>query len=378
MATVAYGRFVSPDREGLRGPAVAARVGLWLGTAVLVCFATGLLSHLIVNPNRWLIWPTRPIWLYQFTQGLHVMSGIAAIPLTVVKLWTVWPKFFRRPLIGNLVRLIERLSLLVLVGSVLFQLSTGMMLIANWYPQRFAGAISSHYLLAFTAIGSVFVHVGVKLPVIRQALGAPVDEPSGTPSLSRRTVLRATGVAASIATLVTAGQTIPMLRRLSVLAPRSGNGPQGLPVTNTAATAGVLAAVQDPGYRLTVTNGVATREFTLAELAAMPQTAHRLPIACTEGWSVDAEWTGVVLSDLFSGMGGLPDADLRMISLEASGPRCRTLLPVRHARDQQTLIALKLNGQTLSIDHGYPCRLITPSRPGVLQTKWLSRIEVVQ
>ena len=53
------------------------------------------------------------------------------------------------------------------------------------------------------------------------------------------------------------------------------------------------------------------------------------------------------------------------------------MLPARHARDSKTLIALKLNGETLDIDHGYPARLIAPTRPGVLQTKWLSRIEIV-
>ena len=53
------------------------------------------------------------------------------------------------------------------------------------------------------------------------------------------------------------------------------------------------------------------------------------------------------------------------------------MLPARHARDAKTLIALKLNGETLDLDHGYPCRLIAPTRPGVLQTKWLTRIEVV-
>jgi DMSO/TMAO reductase YedYZ molybdopterin-dependent catalytic subunit len=46
------------------------------------------------------------------------------------------------------------------------------------------------------------------------------------------------------------------------------------------------------------------------------------------------------------------------------------------ADDPLTLVALRLNGSTLSIDHGYPCRLIGPDRPGVLQTKWLGRIEV--
>jgi DMSO/TMAO reductase YedYZ molybdopterin-dependent catalytic subunit len=28
------------------------------------------------------------------------------------------------------------------------------------------------------------------------------------------------------------------------------------------------------------------------------------------------------------------------------------------------------------VDHGYPVRLIAPDRAGVLQTKWLTRIEV--
>ena len=109
----------------------------------------------------------------------------------------------------------------------------------------------------------------------------------------------------------------------------------------------------------------------------MPQATHRLPIACVEGWSADAEWTGVVLADLVAAVGGSADADVRMISLEPPGPYSRTVLPARHARDAKTLIALKLNGETLDIDHGYPCRLIAPTRPGVLQTKWLTRIEVV-
>ena len=40
------------------------------------------------------------------------------------------------------------------------------------------------------------------------------------------------------------------------------------------------------------------------------------------------------------------------------------------------MIALRLGGEPLNIDHGYPARLIAPNRPGVLQTKWLSKIIV--
>jgi DMSO/TMAO reductase YedYZ molybdopterin-dependent catalytic subunit len=148
-------------------------------------------------------------------------------------------------------------------------------------------------------------------------------------------------------------------------------------VNRSAVAAGVLRSARSPQYRLTVTHGSTTRAFTIADLAAMPQATRQLPISCVEGWSANAEWTGVVLADLVAAVGASPDSDVRMISLEPPGPYSRTVLPARHARDSQTLIALRLNGEVLDLDHGYPCRLIAPTRPGVLQTKWLSRIEVV-
>lgn len=366
-------------KASLRGTAVTARVGVALGVAVAICFATGLISHFVQHPQPWFFWPTRPVWLYQMTQGLHVISGIAAIPLLVVKLWSVYPKLFERPVFGGLTRQLERASILVLVGSMIFQLSTGLMNIAQWYAFPFFFT-TSHYAMAYVAAGAVLVHIGVKLPVIRRALGEPLDEiPTGElpRGPNRRAVLGATWLAVGAATVLTAGQTIPWLRRVSLLSPRSGQGPQGVPVNRSAFAAGVLGSARSPDYRLTVVTTHATTPFTLEQLAAMPQTTHRLPIACVEGWSVTADWTGVVLADLIRAAGGQPDSDLRMVSLEPPGPYSRTVLPARHARDSQTLIALKLNGQTLDLDHGYPCRLIAPTRPGVLQTKWLSRIEVV-
>jgi len=364
----------------LRSTAVTARVGAALGVAVAICFLTGLISHFIQHPQPWFFWPAHPVWLYRFTQGLHVISGIAAIPLLVVKLWSVWPKLFERPIIGGLTRQLERLSILVLVASMTFQLSTGLLNIAQWYAFKFFFT-TSHYAMAYVAAGAVVVHIAVKLPVIRRALGEPLEpllaDPA-TPGPSRRTVLWGTGLAVGLATLVTAGQTIPWLRRVSVLAPRSGQGPQGVPINRSAVAAGVVHAAQSPDYRLTVTNGTTVKAFTVAELAAMPQTTRSLPIACVEGWSANAEWTGIVLADLLAAVGASPDTDVRMISLEPPGPYSRTVLPARHARDADSLIALKINGQTLNLDHGYPCRLIAPSRPGVLQTKWLSRIEVVR
>jgi DMSO/TMAO reductase YedYZ molybdopterin-dependent catalytic subunit len=365
--------------SALRGPAVTARVGIALGVAIAICFLTGLISHLIQHPQPWFYWPARPVWLYRLTQGLHVATGIAAIPLLVVKLWSVWPKLFERPIVGGPVRVLERGSIVVLVASMVFQLSTGLVNTAHWYPFGFFFT-TSHYAMAWVAFGALVVHIGVKLPVIRRALGEPLnsDVPrGGAIGPSRRTVLVGAGLAAALATLVTVGQAVPWLRGLSVLAPRSGEGPQGVPINRSAVAAGVLRSARAPEYRLTVANGSTTRAFTVAELRAMSQATHRLPIACVEGWSADAQWTGVVLGELIRAVGADPDSDVRMVSLEPPGPYSRTTLPARHSRDERTLIALQCNGEVLDIDHGYPCRLIAPTRPGVLQTKWLSRIEVL-
>lgn len=49
-----------------------------------------------------------------------------------------------------------------------------------------------------------------------------------------------------------------------------------------------------------------------------------------------------------------------------------------YAEDPTTLVALELNGATLDLDHGFPARIIAPGRPGVLQTKWIEKIEVLR
>jgi DMSO/TMAO reductase YedYZ molybdopterin-dependent catalytic subunit len=102
-----------------------------------------------------------------------------------------------------------------------------------------------------------------------------------------------------------------------------------------------------------------------------------LPIACVEGWSVGAHWVGVRVRDLMAVVGAPVGARLRFTSLEPRGVYRVTEMGPEFAQHETTLVALQLNGQTLDLDHGYPARLIAPARPGVLQTKWLSGVEVV-
>jgi DMSO/TMAO reductase YedYZ molybdopterin-dependent catalytic subunit len=131
----------------------------------------------------------------------------------------------------------------------------------------------------------------------------------------------------------------------------------------------------DPTWRLEVISVDRTVRLSLADLEALPQRTADLPIACVEGWSQNATWTGVPVADLMRLAGAASGNAVRVTSLERKGAYRTSVLPATHTHG--TLLALRLNGERLSPDHGFPCRVIAPSRPGVLQTKWVQRLEVL-
>jgi len=184
-------------------------------------------------------------------------------------------------------------------------------------------------------------------------------------------------VASGIAALSVAGGSIPWLSKLAVLSPSIGTGPQGVPINRTADAAGIPDESIGPDYQLTVVSESTTGTWSLDELRAMPQRSVRLPITCVEGWSTNADWSGVRVSDLLAAVDAPAESRLRIISLQTQAAFGESVLPTQHSADPRTLLALRLNGEELARDHGFPCRLIAPSRPGVLQTKWVSRIEVI-
>jgi len=116
-----------------------------------IVFITGLLSYAAYNPNLAPIndttpdkgllgfylftWPTRPTWLYWLNQGVHVSLGIVLIPVVLAKLWSVLPKLFDWPPVRSPAHFLDRLSLVLLVGSTIFEIVTGMMRAAGTRPR---------------------------------------------------------------------------------------------------------------------------------------------------------------------------------------------------------------------------------------------------
>jgi DMSO/TMAO reductase YedYZ molybdopterin-dependent catalytic subunit len=350
----------------------ASWLGIALGVSVLSAFATGLVSHFMQHPPGWAQWPSRPVNLYRVTQGVHVIGGLAAVPLLLAKLWTVYPRLWQWPPVRSIGHAVQRLLVFVLVGAALFQFATGVLNIAYWYPFRFFFT-TAHYWTAYILAGALVIHVadqGAKAR--RTVMTRPQD------AVGRRWFLLTAAAASGTVALTTAGEAFTPLARLAVLAPRRpGTGPQGVPVNKSAAATGVTALARDPGWRLTVTGRVARRVvLSLDDLRALPQHTARLPIACVEGWSVEADWRGVRLRDVLRLAGVSGDARIRVESLERQGRYRTSRVDPPHWRDPLTLLALDLNGEPLALDHGHPCRLIAPNRPGVMQTKWVHRLVV--
>lgn len=399
-----------------RGTWLTARLGVALGVSLTVCFLTGLFSHLLQHPPVWFDPPAGPRWGYAVSQGVHVTSGIASIPLLATKLWSVAPRLWHRPLLGGPLRMIERGSVLVLVAASLFELLTGLLNVAEWYVFGFFFP-PVHHAVAWLAIGALVVHVAVQLPVIRRALGPATDDSPATVTeqraeqeqepkqeqepepavggasrgLSRRAVLALAAGGAGTATLATVGdkfgapgnpmlQRVPALRSASVFSQRSGRGPQSLPVNRTAAAAGVADRDREwlDRWRLGVDGPAGAAEISWAQSRALPLRTARLPIACVEGWSVGATWTGVRLAELVAMVNGGSIAGVRRVDVRSAdpGPYGASTVGPAVLRHPDTLLALMLNGEALDGDHGFPVRLIAPNRPGALQTKWIDQITV--
>ena len=383
---------VGPFREdAFESPLHATRTAAWLGAALgvcfVTCFVTGFLSHLIQHPPSWFVWPSRPAGLYRLSQGVHVTTGIASIPLLLAKLWTVYPSFWTWPPVRSVAHTVERISLLPLVGGSLFMLFSEVASISRWYPWGFSFP-PVHYAVAWITIGALVVHVGAKIGATRLALShrspdlavdAVVRE-RGWGGLTRRGFLGAVAAASGTLVVTTVGQTFRPFAALGILAPRDPRvGPQGVPVNKTADKAGVVEVATAPSFRLTVDGDVATPlSLSLADLRGMPQRSAELPIACVDGWSANASWRGVPLRDLLARAGAPGGVSAVVHSLQkATAPYSSAEVNHLHASDPDTLLALELNGEPLALDHGFPVRLVGPNRPGVLQTKWVARVEVI-
>lgn len=386
-------------RSPLRGLWFTSVLGAVLLVTLPIVVVTGLLSYIAYGPGLgqaipadvgWLKlptfdWPTDPAWLYRLTQGLHVGLGLILIPVVLAKLWSVIPRLFVWPPAKSPAQLLERLSLLLLVGGILFEIVTGVLNIQYDYIFGFS-FYTAHYFGAWVFIAGFVTHIAIKIPRMWIGLRSETIESDDLaavdpdpPTISRRGALAVVGGGAALMAVLTAGQTLGgVTRQAAVLLPRGrsyGDGPNDFQVNRTARAAGITPAATGAAWRLTLRGGAQPVVLDRATLAALPQHTARLPIACVEGWSTTQDWSGVRLRDL-AGLAGVPKpTSARVTSVERRGAFNRARLQANQIAHPDALLALRVNGVDLSPDHGYPARVIVPALPGVHNTKWVGAIE---
>lgn len=140
----------------------------------------------------------------------------------------------------------------------------------------------------------------------------------------------------------------------------------------------VFKGLQKKGFtdwRLDVDGMVARpASFSLAELRSFPVRSQITHLACEEGWSYIAEWTGTPLSHVLDRVGTLPQA--RYVIYRSFQPDWWESIDMADALHPQTLVAHSMNGDELPVGFGGPLRLRVPRQLGYKSVKYITRLTV--
>lgn len=401
-------------RSPLRGPWLTSVLGLALLCGLPVVMITGLLSNAAYNPRLGNVvaqgrgispldfylftWPTHPDWLYALNQGVHVSLGLALIPVVIVKQWSVLPRLFVWPPFRSPAHALERISLIFLVGGIFFEIVTGVLFIQYYIPFRF-DFTAAHYYGAWVFFGAFLLHAVLRFSKMRESLAirrelAPLrasvaqtrpEPPDGAidslvplasapAAISRRTLLGTVGAGSLLLGLQGVAQVVGHpIRGLAWMLPHGstlGSGPNEFPINGTFASLGLSRdTIDDWTLLITGTTG-ARHRMTRQMLLATAQHSHSVPLACREGWSTTQLWSGVRIRDLAVVLNVAGPAEVDVEALDGA----TATLAANQVADDATLLVLNVNGVPLSLDHGYPARLIIPNAVAVNCLKWVNRL----
>ena len=234
-------------------------------------------------------------------------------------------------------------------------------------------AHASGALARLGPVSAMQVHVGaalVALPLLAWHAAARGGARARRTDLSRRALLRAGVVAGGAGLLLVAVEGATRLaelpgarRRFTGSLPVAGADPRRIPVTQWLDDR--VQAIDPSAWRLRVTAGASTRDWTYEELAAFGDRVEAV-LDCTGGWFARAAWEGARLERLLP-----PGATGSVVVVSATGYRRR--LPLG---DAGTLLATRLAGRPLSAGHGFPARLVAPGRRGFWWVKWVVSVEL--
>lgn len=139
---------------------------------------------------------------------------------------------------------------------------------------------------------------------------------------------------------------------------------------------GVKPQIPTDRWQLTV-DGACRNALALCwdDFMAMPQVSDTSDFHCVTKWSrMDVPWIGVRLADVLAAAEPLDEAEFLMCY---GFDGYTTNVPLVEALKPDVLLVHTADGAPLELDHGGPCRMITPQLYAWKGTKWIQRIELM-
>jgi DMSO/TMAO reductase YedYZ molybdopterin-dependent catalytic subunit len=128
-------------------------------------------------------------------------------------------------------------------------------------------------------------------------------------------------------------------------------------------------------YTLRITGLVTnSTSYTYDEVLNRHQSYKKVAtLDCVEGWSVTILWEGFLVKDLLAEAEPLANAEV-VIFHAYDG--YTTSLPIDYIRDNDILMAYKMNDVILPPARGFPFQLVAESKWGYKWIKWITEIEL--
>ena len=133
--------------------------------------------------------------------------------------------------------------------------------------------------------------------------------------------------------------------------------------------------IEIESYRLNISGRVTTPlSYSYDEVTGgFPVVGKVVTLYCVEGWDVTIFWEGVRVTDLIEPARPLPDSETAIFHAYDG---YTTSLPLSYLREQEIILAYRMNGVALPPERGYPFILVAEDRWGYKWIRWVTEIEL--